>query len=252
MGKPAIDPVDAGIRGYDARFSAPPISGLVLGYEGDRNDPSAVVALVKLLEPHREFGLGAGEQIRVATSVHPDDANVLVSDLAAGSAMFDVPACAPGSLVDFEGCTKRDDEPEYQASRFTVVTAVPYMRFEACEPHAIKTLPEVGQVITDFNVFTGGSPREATAQGWFVVEEVTKQADGQGHGPHDVYPGGHRVTARRLHPDGSYDPFGAVVHPTMGADRSAGDNGQFRVVGSMISTPSADAEEDATPAPGIR
>jgi hypothetical protein len=45
----------------------------------------------------------------------------------------------------------------------------------------------------------------------FVVEWTGMDGGGTGHGPHDVYPDGWHVKARRLADDGSYDPRGEVI-----------------------------------------
>lgn len=45
---------------------------------------------------------------------------------------------------------------------------------------------------------------------WVVVKtEFT--GGGTGHGPHDVYPDGHEVTAKRIGADGNYDPRGKAI-----------------------------------------
>lgn len=45
----------------------------------------------------------------------------------------------------------------------------------------------------------------------WVVLHTEMSGGGTGHGPHDVYPDGHRVKARRLRPDGTYDPDGQEI-----------------------------------------
>lgn len=45
----------------------------------------------------------------------------------------------------------------------------------------------------------------------FVVESTHWGGGGTGHGPHDIYPDGLNVTARRLNEDGSYNPNGLVI-----------------------------------------
>lgn len=45
----------------------------------------------------------------------------------------------------------------------------------------------------------------------FVVTSAGMSGGGTGHGPHDVYPDGWGVRAKRLRPDGSYDPDGEQV-----------------------------------------
>lgn len=42
-------------------------------------------------------------------------------------------------------------------------------------------------------------------KGDYVVEETAMTGGGTGHGPYDIYPDGHRVTARRLNRDGTYN-----------------------------------------------
>lgn len=57
------------------------------------------------------------------------------------------------------------------------------------------------------DVFT--SPK---LQGKWVVEETAMTGGGTGHGPHDVYPDGWHVSARRLTTLGYYDPTGMTTH----------------------------------------
>jgi hypothetical protein len=45
----------------------------------------------------------------------------------------------------------------------------------------------------------------------FVVERAVKDGGGTGMGPHDVYPDGHHVTARRLKDQRTYDPDGLAI-----------------------------------------
>lgn len=45
----------------------------------------------------------------------------------------------------------------------------------------------------------------------FVVTRAEAAGGGTGHGPHDVYPDGWEVVAKRLHVDGSYDPDGETI-----------------------------------------
>jgi len=250
MSKPAARNADALIRGQEGRFAAPALSAMIVEYEGDRSAPETVVALVEALRPHEALGLRVGDRVRVGMSVHPDDRNAVVADLEKGGLRSDEPACAPGSVVEFEGCTKRGDEDVVEASRFRVVEAVPYPRAVASDPRTTRSLPEVGDVITGFVVFTGGSPREARLAGLHVVEGVAKRPDGYGHGAHDVYPGGHGITARRLREDGTYDPNGALAMPLMGAERSAGNNHQFLVVGRLPSWGRVEAPVDEPDEPG--
>jgi len=52
---------------------------------------------------------------------------------------------------------------------------------------------------------------ETLADAEFVVEETKSKGGGIGHGPHDIYPNGWHVTARKLSKDGSYNPDGEVI-----------------------------------------
>lgn len=45
----------------------------------------------------------------------------------------------------------------------------------------------------------------------FIVVEAELGGEGYGHGPHDYYPAGWRVTAQRLHSGGYPDPLGKRV-----------------------------------------
>lgn len=46
----------------------------------------------------------------------------------------------------------------------------------------------------------------------YVVEDARMTGGGSGMGDHDIFPDGHHITARRLRPDGTYDPQAEVVH----------------------------------------
>lgn len=52
-------------------------------------------------------------------------------------------------------------------------------------------------------------PSRATAK--FVVETAKTQGGGNGHGPHDTYPDGWYIRARRLNEKGTYNPKGEVI-----------------------------------------
>lgn len=53
---------------------------------------------------------------------------------------------------------------------------------------------------------------ESRGDAKFVVEQTAMTGGGTGHGPHDVYPDGWQVTARRLTDEGNYDPNGESVY----------------------------------------
>ena len=52
---------------------------------------------------------------------------------------------------------------------------------------------------------------ELRADAEWVVERDETEGGGTGMGPHDVYPDGHHVTARRLNDDGTYNPDGETI-----------------------------------------
>jgi hypothetical protein len=49
-------------------------------------------------------------------------------------------------------------------------------------------------------------------KGKWIVERSEMEGGGTGHGPHDVYPDGLHITARRLKKSGKYDPKGEAVN----------------------------------------
>lgn len=48
-------------------------------------------------------------------------------------------------------------------------------------------------------------------KGKYVVEHAAMEGGGTAHGPHDRYPDGWHIRARKLKADGSYDPQGAEI-----------------------------------------
>lgn len=48
-------------------------------------------------------------------------------------------------------------------------------------------------------------------KGRYVVEHAAMEGGGTGHGPHDIYPDGWHIRARKLKADGSYDPQGVEI-----------------------------------------
>ena len=58
------------------------------------------------------------------------------------------------------------------------------------------------------DVFTFVDGRQT---GEWVVERTAMTGGGTGHGPHDIYPDGWHVTARRLTATGAYDPTGVTT-----------------------------------------
>lgn len=57
--------------------------------------------------------------------------------------------------------------------------------------------------------YDGRDALRASAE--FVVEKACSDGGGTGHGPHDVFPNGWHVTARRLFADGTYNARGEVI-----------------------------------------
>ena len=47
--------------------------------------------------------------------------------------------------------------------------------------------------------------------GRYVVEHAALEGGGTAHGPHDRYPDGWHIRARKLKADGSYDPHGVEI-----------------------------------------
>ena len=48
-------------------------------------------------------------------------------------------------------------------------------------------------------------------KGSYVVEYARSEGGGTGHGPHDVYPDGWHIKARKLFDDGTYNPNGEEI-----------------------------------------
>lgn len=48
-------------------------------------------------------------------------------------------------------------------------------------------------------------------KGRYVVEHARSQGGGTAHGPHDIYPDGWHIRARKLNDDGSYNPLGIEI-----------------------------------------
>lgn len=48
-------------------------------------------------------------------------------------------------------------------------------------------------------------------KGKYVVEYAAMEGGGTAHGPHDRYPDGWHIRARKLNADGSYDPHGVEI-----------------------------------------
>lgn len=69
-----------------------------------------------------------------------------------------------------------------------------------------------GRISVNYNGISNANRVDAKRPGKrYVVEDTRHAGGGTGHGPHDVYPDGWEITARRLKDDGSYDPDGEVV-----------------------------------------
>lgn len=52
-------------------------------------------------------------------------------------------------------------------------------------------------------------PRDTSVA--YIVEDARMAGSGYGHGPHDYFPDGWQVTARRLAPDGTYNPRAKTI-----------------------------------------
>jgi hypothetical protein len=48
-------------------------------------------------------------------------------------------------------------------------------------------------------------------KGRYVVEHARSEGGGTGHGPHDIYPDGWHIRARKLNVDGSYNATGVEI-----------------------------------------
>jgi hypothetical protein len=53
---------------------------------------------------------------------------------------------------------------------------------------------------------------EARGTARFVVTNAKMTGGGTGHGPHDTFPDGWQIEARKLAQDGSYDPSGETIY----------------------------------------
>lgn len=82
------------------------------------------LATVELIETCDELGLDAGAEIQVQMQDHPEDANRLLHDMMAGDDMGGIPACGPGSIITFTGCSLAAGDEVVQAGGFEVVEAV--------------------------------------------------------------------------------------------------------------------------------
>lgn len=97
-----------------------------------------------------------------------------------------------------------------EADRSTILVGckggqVHWVQHLTCNVDGLHYKAEVDRVLhTDADDESRGSAE-------FVVEYVALEGGGSGHGPHDVFPDGWHVLARRLKADGSYDPQGEVV-----------------------------------------
>lgn len=52
---------------------------------------------------------------------------------------------------------------------------------------------------------------ESRSSARFVVERAELDGGGTGHGPHDIFPDGWYIKARRLNDDGTYNPNGELI-----------------------------------------
>ena len=63
----------------------------------------------------------------------------------------------------------------------------------------------------EYETVDHGAHDHSRGEALFVVEKAQMQGGGTGHGPHDVFPDGWYVEARRLHDDCSYNSQGEVI-----------------------------------------
>lgn len=77
------------------------------------------------------------------------------------------------------------------------------LQAESWEPVNSKSNPQ--------DVNFNATAAHTISSGQYVVEEAIMAGGGTGHGPHDVYPDGWQVTARKLNPDLTYNPKGKQV-----------------------------------------
>ena len=67
------------------------------------------------------------------------------------------------------------------------------------------------EVKTGRKVSSGNSDDASRADAEYVVIRAVMEGGGTGHGPHDVYPDGWHIHARRLDSDGKYNPEGEEI-----------------------------------------
>lgn len=106
--------------------------------------------------------------------------------------------------------------------------------FTRSEEERVQIASKIGTAPSKTDVIDLGAydPSRGTAR--FVVENARMQGGGFGHGPHDIYPDGWHVKARRLTEDGTYDPNGELIHFYMtGAFTCLIEAEDVRIVGRM-------------------
>ena len=64
---------------------------------------------------------------------------------------------------------------------------------------------------SEYETVNLGAYDKSRGESLFVVEKAQMQGGGTGHGPHDIYPDGWYVEARRLNEDNSYNPDGELI-----------------------------------------
>ena len=90
-----------------------------------KHEPSAIEAIVEVLETNDGLGLDAGAVVAVSMADHPSDGNVLVKEMMTGYPQCGVPVCPPGSEIAFTGCTCPLGAEAVQASAFDVLEVAP-------------------------------------------------------------------------------------------------------------------------------
>ena len=97
----------------------------VLHHEGGTDGiPFLAAVRCTVTAPCDFLGIHAGAEVTVMTSDRFDDGDRLVADLARGNPASGVPACGPGSVLRFTGCSM-EASGDVEASGYVVLGAVP-------------------------------------------------------------------------------------------------------------------------------
>ena len=102
------------------------------------------------------------------------------------------------------------------------------------EDERVTVAAKSGKVPSKTRTVELGAHDPDRARAKFVIETANMEGGGTGHGPHDVYPNGWHIKARRLNNDGTYNPNGEVIRFFMtGWFGCMVDPKDVRVVGKM-------------------